>query len=435
MGGGLAGLSTAIALGAAGQNVTLFESRPFLGGRATSYPLNTADDSSTMIDNCQHVLLRCCTNLIDFYRRLGVASSIHFSRQFYWIEPGGRTSVMQRGLLPAPLHFAESFAKIRFLSWTDKLSLANAFLAVRYEYGKRTDLDQITMLDWLKEKKQTPRAIDRFWKQLMVSAISEDLESMAASHGLQVVQLGFLARSDAYEMGVPNVPLAQLYSSEAWANYPNVKIVYRAPVQQVVISQGRVACLRVNGEPVTADAYVLAVPFERLAALAPELALDVSSFQHAPITGIHLWFDRPITDLPHAVLLDRTIQWMFNKSEGKHIQLVVSASRSLTDMPRQDVIDLALRELKEFFPVVSDAKLERAHVVKEIRALLSAVPNLEERRPVSVTSIPNLFLAGDWTRSGWPAIMEGAVRSGYLAAEAVLKACNTPRQFLKPDLA
>ncbi len=434
MGGGLAGLSAAVALGSAEQNVTLFESRAFLGGRATSYPLNTAGDNSTTIDNCQHVLLRCCTNLMDFYRRLGVADSVNFFREFYWIEPGGRTSVMRRGLLPAPLHFTESFAKLRFLSWADKFSLASAFLAVRYEYGKRTDLDQITMLKWLREKKQTPRVIDRFWKQLMVSAISEELETMAASHGLQVVQLGFLSRADAYEMGVPNVPLGQLYSSDAWANYPQVKIVSRATVQQLEIRAGRVACLRVNDEAVTADAYVLAVPFERVAALAPGLALDVSSFKHAPITGIHLWFDRPITDLPHATLLDRTIQWMFNKGEGKHIQLVVSASRSLTDMPRQDVIDLALKELQEFFPGVADAQLERAHVVKEVRALLSAAPNLEQRRPLSSTNIPNLFLAGDWTRSGWPAIMEGAVRSGYLAAEAVLKSFDAPQRFLRPDL-
>ena len=431
----MAGLSTALALGSVGTEVSLYEARPFLGGRATSYELNTAGDDNTTIDNCQHVLLRCCTNLIDFYARLGVADRIQFYREFYWIEPGGRVSVMKRGLLPAPLHFTESFARLRFLSMSDKLSLATAFLAIRYEYGKRTDLDQITMMDWLREKKQTPRAIERFWRQLMVSAISEDLESMAATHGLQVVALGFLAKANAYEMGVPKIPLAQLYSSEAWRDYPQVKIVHRAPVQKLTVQKGDVISAIVGGRPVTADAYVLAVPFERVQALVPELNLALEGFAHAPITGIHLWFDRPVTDLPHATLLDRTIQWMFNKAEGKHIQLVVSASRTLTEMPRQEVIDLALRELKEFFPRVGEAQLVRAHVVKEIRALLSAVPGLEERRPLSATSIPNLFLAGDWTRSGWPAIMEGAVRSGYLAAEAVTKFLGTPQRFLKTDAA
>ena len=155
------------------------------------------------------------------------------------------------------------------------------------------------------------------------------------------------------------------------------------------------------------------------------LPIDWEAFQHSPITGIHLWFDRPITDLPHATLLDRTIQWMFNKSEGRYIQLVVSASRSLTGMPRNEIIALAVRELAEFFPAVAGARLEKAHVIKEVRATFSARPGLERLRPASATHLKNFFLAGDWTRSGWPATMEGAVRSGYLAAEALLQRRGT----------
>jgi len=435
VGGGLAGLAAAVALGSVDTKVTLFEARPQLGGSATSYPLNTAGDTATTIDNCQHVLLRCCTNLMDFYRRLGVENRIRFYREFYWIEPGGRTSIMRRGVFPAPLHFTASFAKLRFLSLSDKVGVANALLAVRYEYGKRTDLDGVSMLDWLREKKQTPRAISRFWQQVLVSAVNEDLDKMAAAHGLQVFYLGFLAKADSYEMGIPSVPLATLYSEESWSNYPNVEIRHRTAVRQLCIDQG---CLKgvvlQDGSVVTADAYVLAVPFERVQGLAPGLEINLSRFTHSPITGIHLWFDRPVTDLPHATLLDRTIQWMFNKRDGKHIQLVVSASRSLTEMPRGEVIELALKELKEFFPEAANAVLERAHVVKEVRATFSAAPHLAAMRPTSTTAIPNLVLAGDWTRSGWPATMEGAVRSGYLAAEALLKSAGRPQKFLKPDV-
>lgn len=433
VGGGLAGLAAAVALASAGQRVTLFEARPFLGGRATSYPLNAADENSATIDNCQHVLLRCCRNLIDFYERLGVRDRIQFYREFYWIEPGGRVSILSRGRLPAPFHFTGSFAKLRFLSFRDKIAIARGLLSIHYEYGKRADLDRITMLDWLREKKQTPQAIGRFWRQVCVSAISEEPDRMAASYGLQVFQLGFLSQPDAYEFGVPAVPLGELYSEDVLSSFPQIKIARRAPVQQVRIENGCIIGAIVNGECVRADAYVLAIPFERLSAIAPALPIDVSGFGHAPITGIHLWFDRPITDLPHATLLDRTIQWMFNKKDGRHIQLVVSASRSLTEMPRADVIDLALKELKEFFPGVQDAILERAHVVKDVRAVLSAAPNLE--RPPNATCIANLFLAGDWTHSGWPAIMEGAVRSGYMAAEAVLASFGEPRRFLLPDAA
>ena len=342
-------------------------------------------------------------------------------------------SILRRGKLRAPLHFTGSFAKLRFLSVSDKIGIARALLSIRYEYGKRTDLDSITMIDWLREKRQTQRAIDRFWRQIIVSALSEDPERVAAIHGLQVFYLGFLAREDAYEFGVPSVPLGELYSEDAWSRFPEVKIVHRAPVQEVRIEGGRAIGIIVNGKCITADAYVLAVPFERLGMLAPGLPLDVSKFSHAPITGIHLWFDRSVTDLPHATLLDRTIQWMFNKHAGQQIQIVVSASRSLIEMARAEVIELTLRELKEFFPRVAEAKLERAHVVKEVRAVLSPVPGLERERPVSKTAIPNLFLAGDWTRSGWPAIMEGAVRSGYVAAEAVLTMFGESWRFLLPD--
>ena len=163
--------------------------------------------------------------------------------------------------------------------------------------------------------------------------------------------------------------------------------------------------------------------------------MDVSGFEHSPITGIHLWFDRSLTQLPQATLLDRTMQWMFNKGGGRYLQLVVSASRSLVEMNRADVIALALRELAEFFPRAREAKLEKAHVVKEVRATFSPRPGLEALRPASATKFPIFFLAGDWTRSGWPATMEGAVRSGYLAAEAVTRAAGKPREFLRPDVA
>jgi zeta-carotene desaturase len=292
------------------------------------------------------------------------------------------------------------------------------------------------MLDWLREKKQTTRAIERFWRQVLVSAVNEDLDRMAAVHGLQVFFLGFLSTANAYEMGVPAVPLGRLYSDEAWGNYPDVRIEHRTAVRELRIENDRVACAVLNdGSVREADAYVLAVPFERVDSIAPGLGLDISGFTHAPITGIHLWFDRRITDLPHATLLDRTIQWMFNKQEGRYIQLVISASRELTEMNRADVIELAVRELKDFFPLVAEAQLVRAHVVKEIRATFSACPGLEDKRPRAGTHVANLFLAGDWTRSGWPSTMEGAVRSGYLAAEAVTSFSGTPGRFLKPDTA
>jgi squalene-associated FAD-dependent desaturase len=435
VGGGLAGLAAATALGGEGYDVDVFESRGFLGGRATSYPVTAGDEPPEVIDNCQHILLRCCVNLLDFYQRLGVRDRIRFHRRFYFIEPGGRTSTLEAGRFPAPLHFTGSFARLHFLSLKDKLSVARGILALRREHGGRTDLDRITMDAWLREKRQTRAAVERFWRQVLVSAINEELDRMAAVHGFQVFRLGFLAASNSYEMGVPAVPLGTLYSSEVWNRFTNVRLRLRQPVREVVVEGGRVRGVRTEDGFSEAGSVVVAVPFERVQTLVPSLNLPFDAFDHSPITGIHLWFDRSITQLPHATLLDRTIQWMFNKESGRYLQLVVSASRTLVNMPRSDVIALALGELAEFFPAVRRARLEKAHVVKEIRATFSAVPGLESKRPANRTAIEGVFLAGDWTRSGWPATMEGAVRSGYLAAEAVTAASGNPKPFLLPDIA
>src|SRR5579885_1197148 len=187
MGGGLSGLAAAAALGGSGHRVRILEARPFLGGRATSY-----ESGDETIDNCQHVLLRCCVNLLDFYKRLGVTEDIRFFREFVFIEPGGRRSVMRAVVLPAPLHFTGSFFGLRFLNASEKIAVGRAMMAIRRE-ASRTDLDRITFRQWLDEHQQPPRAIERFWRQIMVSAVSEELEKTAAIHGFQVFRLAFLA--------------------------------------------------------------------------------------------------------------------------------------------------------------------------------------------------------------------------------------------------
>src|ERR1700722_3326048 len=176
IGGGLAGLATAAALGGSGHSVRIFESRPYLGGRATSY-----EAGSETIDNCQHILLGCCVNLLDFYRRLGVTDDIKFYSDYVLFEPGGRRSTLKAGMLPAPLHFAGSTLGLKFLNLSEKLAILRGILAIRREHA-RADLESITFAQWLDEKKQPPRAVERFWRQILVSAISEELDRIAASH-------------------------------------------------------------------------------------------------------------------------------------------------------------------------------------------------------------------------------------------------------------
>ncbi len=419
IGGGLAGLAATAALADAGFQVRLFEARGFLGGRATSYPFSSPGREPEVIDNGQHILLGCCEKLLDFYRWLGVADKVRFHRSYHFLEPGGRVSTLESGLAPAPLHFAGSFAWLKFLNAREKLVLARALLELRRDARTRDELDRITMREWLDGQRQPARLIEHFWKPVLISAVNEELERMAASHGFQVLKTGLLGSAAASAMGVPSVPLGELYDSRVWERCQNVSLALGAPVLEVLFGEHEVKGVRVGTRVERADCYVSALPWDRAGALLAPIGIPSSAFGQSPITGIHLWFDRPVTSLPHAVLLDGTLHWMFNKRDGRYLLLVVSASRHLLKRGRAEIIDSAVRELAGYLSEVREARLEKAHVIKEVKATFSAQPGLEALRPGARTRYRNLFLAGDWTRTGWPATMEGAVRSGYLAAEAI----------------
>lgn len=408
----MAGLSAAVALASLDWQVDLYESKPFLGGRATSFPVRPDEPGSERIDNCQHVLLRCCNNLLDFYTRCGVAEKIRFYDELYFVRPGGAVDTLRRGALPYPAHLAGSFLQFGFLSWRDKLALAADLRALQTLYGDPS-LERMTMLQWLTSRRVSPNSYQRFWRPILVSALNEEPDRASARAAFQVFAEGLLGSETSYQMGVPAVPLAELYGGAG----DSVHVHLRSPVE------------RIDPASDEADVYISAVPFDRVAALLPDLELNVASFEHSPITGVHLWFDRPVTELPHAVLLDRTMQWMFRKSDA-YVQCVVSASRDLLTMSRGDIIDLARRELAEYFPKVAAAQLVRAQVIKEAKATYSIKPGLTSHRPAARTKYANVFLAGDWTDTNWPATMEGAVRSGYLAAEAAARSLGDAAQFL-----
>jgi zeta-carotene desaturase len=253
------------------------------------------------------------------------------------------------------------------------------------------------------------------------------------------VRESFLKSAAAGRMGVPAVPLTELYGVAAdYITTRGGEVRYRCGVDSFVPTASGVQVSA--GESLQGfDFVVLAVPFDALSRILPaEQAADGLT---SPITGIHLWFDRRITDLDHAVLLDRTIQWMFHKSNllgrydgGSYVELVVSASKTLVDKGRTEIIDMALSELREFFPEARTANLVKSTVIKEIHATYSPRPGADLNRPKPQTVWPRVFLAGDWTATGWPATMEGAVRSGYLAGEAVAQAAGVSAKFLRPDL-
>jgi len=446
-GGGLAGLAAGCALSSAGFRVTLFERRPYLGGRASSYQ---HPGTGEIVDNCQHVLLGCCTNLIDFYCRTGVANKIRWYDSLTFLEPGGRASVIKPSALPAPLHAAPSFLRADCLTLADKLAIGRVMAvlapAAPVERGE-------TFLAWLKRHEQTEQAIDRFWKTILVSALNEDLDQISVPYAAQVIRESFLKSAAAGRMGVPTVPLTELYGSAGDAIRDRGGDVQSRAGIESFRAQASDVTIVVNGQERKFDYLVLAVPFDVLARILPEspaaapLAEMLSHFTTSPITGIHLWFDRVISDLDHAVLLDRTIQWMFHKSrliearearedgKGSYVELVVSSSKSLVEKSRGEIVDLTLKELREFFPAAREAKLLKSTVIKEVHATYSPRPAIDQHRPRPETAWPRVFLAGDFVATRWPATMEGAVRSGYSAAESLARAAGRATTgFLVPDL-
>jgi squalene-associated FAD-dependent desaturase len=445
VGGGLAGLAAGCALSDAGLHVTVFERRPYLGGRASSYE---HPGTGEVVDNCQHLLLGCCTNLIHFYDRLGVSSKIRWFDEMTFIEPGGRASRVAPSFLPAPLHNAPSFLRGDWLSLRDKMAIGRAFAAMMKTLpGDSSE----NFLHWLERHRQTERAIERFWKPILTSALNEDLDRMSVPHSILVFRKSFLKSAAAGRIGLPSVPLSELYSSAIdYIRARGGQVHLRSAVTSICPQRQSVKISGSGGEQ-EFDFAVLAVPFQTAASLLPQdplaapLQAELEHFEPSPITGIHLWFDREITPLPHAVLLDRTIQWMFQKSKfqedgyreapGSYMELVVSASKTFVQKSREDILDLAQHELAEFFPAVKDAKVLKAAVIKEIYATYAILPGLDQYRPQAKTVWPRLFLAGDWTATEWPATMEGAVRSGYLAAEAITESSGRPQRFLVGDLA
>jgi zeta-carotene desaturase len=444
IGGGVAGMSAACALAEAGFRVRLIDRRGYLGGRASSY---LHPGVGEVIDNCQHVLFGCCTNLQGFYRRIGVADRIHWTTDMTMIEPGGRRSLLGPSFLPAPLHGLPKLLMAHAFSFADKVALGRAFSALMRPVPQDSTEN---LAEWLKRHKQTPGAVDRFWRLVIASALNAEIDEIALPYAAKVIRELFMNSAFAGSMGMSTVPLSELYASvPTYLEERDGSVLLNTSVEGADWDEETLQwTLRTRTGELISDFIVVALPFEGMAKLLPglppaegaeALAAQIERHEHWPICSVHLWFDREITELEHAVMLDREIHWMYNQSRlqgrgGNYIELVVSATRAFAALPRDEAITQALRELAEFFPIVKEAKLEKAALVKEVRATFGVPPGIDAARPDVESPWPNLFLAGDWVRTGWPSTMESAARSGHLAAEAVCSAIWSPRRVLEADL-
>lgn len=482
VGGGLAGLSAALELATAGRRVDVFEQRRALGGRAAS---RVEPATGATIDLCQHLAMGCCTEWLAFCARLGLANHLCRSTGFQFIDPRGRRhDVAPSTRLPPPWHLLPALARLRFLSLRERVGVARAVARLARNLlgnlpndppnesrdGPPGEASSETIGHWLARQGQTPRAIEFFWKPILLSALGETLDRASLTLARKVFVEGMLASVEAGALWIPTIPLEWLFDRLAGKALEKLGVRLHRGVKVVAIEGDRCAARRLtlaDGRPLEFDAFVVAVPwFQAARLLAGELRAAVgdspgwSRLPGVPITAVHLWYDRPPTELAHAVLLGRIGQWWFQppwaggasaagrvgggdqpdgapiphkpprddtrstiastEAAGYYGQVVVSASRALLELPTAEVARLIVDELAEVWPGASTARLLRASVVTHRRAVFSTAPRCDALRPPQRTAVSNLVLAGDWTATGWPATMEGAVRAGRLAATVLL---------------
>jgi squalene-associated FAD-dependent desaturase len=392
----------------------------------------------------------CCVNLADFCRRTGIAHYFRRDPAINFVAPDGRVYQLEASRwLPAPLHLAPSFWRLGFLSFGDRLAISRAMWGLmRTPANERAEDESMDV--WLARHRQPRRAIDHFWTTVLVSALGETLDRASVAAARKVFVDGFLSSREASELEIPQAPLAELYGEwlEACLAQHGAKLRLGCAVSTLSRSDQGFTVLTAgeSGSIGSFEHAIVAVTWRQAPDLLREFASSMpwlsrlSEIESSPITGVHLWFDRPITDLPHAALIGRLGQWIFNRgrqSEGEaghYYQIVISASRELVRRDRESIVAALKEELAEIWPAAREARLLHSRVVTEHSSVFSTRPGLERLRPGTITDVPGLFLAGDWTATGWPATMEGAVRSGYLAADAVLQATGRPERFLVPDL-
>ena len=442
LGGGLAGLSAARCLLDRGYGVTLVEKRPFLGGRAFSFH---DPQAGCEVDNGQHIFMGCCTYYLDFLRALGVLDRTYMQdRLRAEVVLDGKPGVLWSAPALGSLHLLPSFLLYPHLSLIDKLLVVYGLIRVKLT-DRRKNLDELesqTFAEWLRRRRQTSRAISSFWSLIIVPTLNDDVYDVSANMGLMIVQEGLLKRPIDAAIGFARIGLTSLTGEPAqrYIEQRGGTVLLGKSASAFQVEDGRCTGAELSdGSVLRADAYVSALPYDAFLATLPEQVAKgsglseksgfskITQLSSSPIVGIHLWYDRPVMDQDFLAFLDSPAQWVFNRSRiqgvngqgEQYICISVSGAWDYVDRPKEELRDLFVEEMRRLFPGARRARVERSLVIKQPKATFRCLPGTASLRPVQSTPIPNLFLAGEWTDTGWPSTMEGAVRSGVFAAEAL----------------
>ncbi|GGL12925.1 phytoene dehydrogenase [Sphaerisporangium melleum] len=429
VGGGLAGIAAAVALGEAGHAVTLYEARPRLGGAACSFQRD-----GLTVDNGQHVFLRCCTAYRGLLDRIGGAGRVRLQDRFDVpvLTPSGRAGRLRRSVLPGPFHLLPALAAYSLLSPADRLRAVRASLALtRLDPGDPA-LDRVDLASWLAAHGQRGPAQETLWGLFAVAALNAAPEETALGAAVRVFRTALLGRAGAADIGIPSVPLGELHDTAAGAAIRRTGGEIRLAAKVEAVAPG--PAIIVDGVRVEASAVIVATPHQQAARLLPVEAAPGrdrwSALSAAPIVNVHARYDRPVTGLPFAAVVDSPVQWVFDKTrvaglgQGQYLAVSVSAAGRWIGEPAEKIRAEFVPALERLFPAARRARLTDFFVTKEPRATFRQAPGSGALRPPAATRWPGLYLAGAWTDTGWPDTMEGAVRSGLHAARLV-------RRFLR----
>ncbi len=433
IGAGLAGLAAACELADRGNDVTVFERRPWAGGKTYSY----ADpEAGSSVDNGQHIFMNCTTAYLDFLARLGTLALTKRQERLRVpvFDAAGRRSDLWAAALPAPLHLLPSFAAYRHLSPVEKARIARALRALARTDGPAADREEQTFQTWLRRHGQTDREIERFWDLIVVPALNCVSAEAGAAQAIFVFREGFLRSARSAGIGLATAGLSELHVDPALAYIRRRGGAFyaRAEVEALEVNGRSVTRLRAGGETYREfDAYVAALPPRQLLAILPtELRAEapfsaLTQFAFDPIVNLHLWFDGPVAPFDFAAFTGSELQWVFNRTRieggtqpgGEHLAVSLSNAHCYLGESRRALEQRFLPEVHRLLPRSRAARLLHFTAIKEPEATFRPAPGLH--RPGPATTIDNLFLAGAYTATGWPATMESAVRSGLAAAAAV----------------
>ena len=433
IGGGLSGLSTAVDLASRGLSVLVLERHQHLGGRAYSF----ADDSTgEEIDNGQHLMMGCYHETRWLLRTIGSdhLATLQPNLHIDFRHPDHGAASLHCPSLPGPFHLLVGLLRLKTLSFPDRLKLLRIGLEIRKNPKTiERSISTLTVHQWLDSLGQSEENKKCLWDIIAVGSLNGDPKEVSAVLFYRVLRAAFLGRRENSSLLIPSVGLSRLFD-EPGLQYLEGKrgeVLRNCAVDAFIYEDSRAKAVRCSdGMTREARVFVSAVPWYAVSNLLPadEVATRAAeSMTASAILSINLWFDRPVMDEEFVALLDSRVQWVFNRStiheastsSGQCLALTISGADRLIDKDAAELVALAVEDLRRVFPRVGTARVVHSIVLKEKRATFSQRPDVEPLRPACTTSMENLFLAGDWTNTGYPATIEGAVMSGRKAAAAV----------------